>query len=142
MTEVVTRIAGSGSFLPGRVLTNDELAERVETSDAWIRERTGIKRRHIASEGETTASLGEAAARRALRVIPQQLFWDWETVSDADGSEESLLLRLRFALPPGAYATAFIREVIDVEGDLADRAAIELGVHPIGIWTNFHRAAA
>ncbi|MBI1233138.1 MAG: beta-ketoacyl-ACP synthase III [Alphaproteobacteria bacterium] len=66
MTEVVTRIAGSGSFLPGRVLTNDELAERVETSDAWIRERTGIKRRHIASEGETTASLGEAAARRAL----------------------------------------------------------------------------
>lgn len=66
MTEVVTRIAGSGSFLPDRVLTNDELAERVETSDAWIRERTGIKRRHIASEGETTASLGEAAARRAL----------------------------------------------------------------------------
>ena len=66
MTEVVTRIAGSGSFLPGRVLTNDELAERVETSDAWIRERTGIRQRHIASEGETTASLGEAAARRAL----------------------------------------------------------------------------
>ena len=56
--------------------------------------------------------------RRALRVIPQQLFWDWETVSDADGSEESLLLRLRFALPPGAYATAFIREVIDVADDL------------------------
>lgn len=66
MTEVVTRIAGSGSFLPGRVLTNDELAERVDTSDAWIRERTGIRQRHIASEGETTASLGEAAARRAL----------------------------------------------------------------------------
>lgn len=66
MTDVVTRIAGSGSFLPERVLSNDELAERVDTSDAWIRERTGIKRRHIASEGETTASLGEAAARRAL----------------------------------------------------------------------------
>lgn len=66
MTDVVTRIAGSGSFLPERVLSNDELAERVDTSDAWIRERTGIKRRHIASDGETTASLGEAAARRAL----------------------------------------------------------------------------
>lgn len=66
MTEVVTRIAGSGSFLPGRVLTNDELAERVDTSDAWIRERTGIRQRHVASQGETTASLGEAAARRAL----------------------------------------------------------------------------
>lgn len=66
MTEAVTRIAGSGSFLPGRVLTNEELAERVDTSDAWIRERTGIARRHIASDGETTATLGEAAARRAL----------------------------------------------------------------------------
>ncbi|MEN0652130.1 MULTISPECIES: beta-ketoacyl-ACP synthase III [Hyphobacterium] len=66
MTDVVTRIAGSGSFLPGRVLTNDELAKRVDTSDAWIRERTGIAQRHIASDGETTASLSEAAARRAL----------------------------------------------------------------------------
>ena len=67
---------------------------------------------------EGLAAAGLESERRALRVIPQQLSWDWETVSDADGSEESLLLRLRFALPPGAYATAFIREVIDVADDL------------------------
>lgn len=66
MTDIVTRIAGSGSYLPGRVLTNAELAERVDTSDTWIRERTGIAQRHIAGEGETTSTLGEAAARRAL----------------------------------------------------------------------------
>ncbi len=60
------RIIGTGSALPDRVLTNADLEGMVETSDEWIRSRTGIKRRHIASEGETTADLAEAATRRAL----------------------------------------------------------------------------
>jgi 3-oxoacyl-[acyl-carrier-protein] synthase III len=59
-------VKGSGSALPPRVLTNAELAERVDTSDEWIRERTGITQRHIAGEGETTGTLATAAARAAL----------------------------------------------------------------------------
>ena len=59
-------VKGSGSALPRRSVSNEELARTVDTSDEWIRERTGISNRYIASEGETTASLGAAAARNAL----------------------------------------------------------------------------
>ncbi|PTQ10795.1 3-oxoacyl-ACP synthase [Sphingomonas oleivorans] len=59
-------IAGTGSALPKRRMSNAELAERVDTSDEWIVERTGIRFRHIAGEGETTATLGADAARTAL----------------------------------------------------------------------------
>jgi 3-oxoacyl-[acyl-carrier-protein] synthase-3 len=59
-------VKGSGSALPRRIVTNDELALTVDTSDQWIRERTGIAQRHIAGEGETTASLATDAARAAL----------------------------------------------------------------------------
>ncbi|MXO72567.1 beta-ketoacyl-ACP synthase 3 [Alteraurantiacibacter buctensis] len=57
---------GCGSALPKRVLTNDELAKQVDTSDEWIRERTGITQRYVAGEGETTATLATEAARKAL----------------------------------------------------------------------------
>ena len=66
MTDRIARIAGIGSCLPDRILSNDDLAAMVDTSDSWIRERTGIRQRHIAPEGVTTADLGEQAARRAL----------------------------------------------------------------------------
>ncbi len=59
-------VLGAGSALPKRRVTNDELAERVDTSDQWIVERTGIKSRYVAGDGETTASLATDAARRAL----------------------------------------------------------------------------
>lgn len=61
-----SRIVGTGSHLPARVLTNADLEKMVETSDEWIRDRTGIERRHIAADGETTVDLAEPAARRAL----------------------------------------------------------------------------
>jgi 3-oxoacyl-[acyl-carrier-protein] synthase-3 len=69
MTTALRRaaIVGTGSALPRRRVSNDELAQTVDTSDAWIRERTGIRFRHIAGEGETTATLGAEAARAALR---------------------------------------------------------------------------
>ena len=59
-------IAGTGSSLPKRVVTNSELAANVETSDSWIRERTGIRRRHIIDEAESTCDLAERAALNAL----------------------------------------------------------------------------
>ncbi|MBS7457633.1 beta-ketoacyl-ACP synthase III [Coralloluteibacterium stylophorae] len=63
---VYARIAGTGSYLPEKVLTNDDLAQFVETSDEWIRERTGIRQRHIAADGQTTSDLAYEAALRAL----------------------------------------------------------------------------
>ncbi|MCY4286446.1 MAG: ketoacyl-ACP synthase III [Thiotrichales bacterium] len=60
------RIAGTGSSLPERVVTNTELAALVDTGDAWIRERTGIGQRHIVDESESTSDLAERAARNAL----------------------------------------------------------------------------
>jgi len=59
-------IRGSGSALPAKVVTNAELAQRVDTTDEWIVERTGIRQRYIAGEGETTSSLATEAARAAL----------------------------------------------------------------------------
>ena len=61
-----SRIAGTGSYLPAQVLTNDELAKRVDTSDEWIRTRTGIRQRHIAAPGEQTSDLALRAAHQAL----------------------------------------------------------------------------
>ncbi|CAN7251570.1 MULTISPECIES: beta-ketoacyl-ACP synthase III [Ensifer] len=59
-------VRGFGAALPKRIVTNQELESKVDTSDEWIVQRTGIRQRYIAGEGETTASLGEAAARAAL----------------------------------------------------------------------------
>jgi 3-oxoacyl-[acyl-carrier-protein] synthase-3 len=61
-----SRLLGTGSALPRRIVTNAELAERVDTSDEWITARTGIRQRHIAESDETTATLATAAARAAL----------------------------------------------------------------------------
>jgi len=61
-----SRIVGTGSFLPPRVMTNDEFAARLDTSDTWIRERTGIVQRHIADESQASSDLALEASRRAL----------------------------------------------------------------------------
>ena len=62
-----SRIAGTGRYLPAEVLTNDDLVRRgVETSDEWVRTRTGIGQRHVAAEGEATSDLALAASRQAL----------------------------------------------------------------------------
>jgi 3-oxoacyl-[acyl-carrier-protein] synthase-3 len=63
---IFARIAGTGSYLPEKVLTNDDLAKLVDTSDEWIATRTGIRERHVAAEGETTGDLAYHAAARAL----------------------------------------------------------------------------
>jgi 3-oxoacyl-[acyl-carrier-protein] synthase-3 len=66
VTDTFARIAGIGAYLPARVMTNDDLSGIVETSDDWIRERTGISTRHIAADDETTSDLGTHAAKAAL----------------------------------------------------------------------------
>ena len=63
---IYSRIAGTGSYLPEKVLTNEDLRQFVDTSDEWITTRTGIRERHIAAEGETTGDLAFHAATRAL----------------------------------------------------------------------------
>jgi len=67
-----SRIAGTGSYLPRGVLTNFDLEKRMDTSDAWIRERTGIERRHIVAPGETTVDMAEKAARAAIEAAGLQ----------------------------------------------------------------------
>jgi 3-oxoacyl-[acyl-carrier-protein] synthase III len=61
-----SQIAGTGSYLPERIVTNFDLERTIDTTDAWIRDRTGIERRHIAADHETTVDLAEPAARRAI----------------------------------------------------------------------------
>src|SRR2546421_12226263 len=63
---IYSRIAGTGSYLPSRAVDNDEFARRLDTSDAWIRERTGIARRHIAEEKQASSDLALEASKNAL----------------------------------------------------------------------------
>ena len=66
MTTLRSRIIGTGAYLPERVVTNEELAARINSSDNWIVTRTGIRQRHVAADGEVTSDLGRHAAARAL----------------------------------------------------------------------------
>jgi 3-oxoacyl-[acyl-carrier-protein] synthase-3 len=71
-----SRITGTGSYLPEKVLTNHDLEKIMDTSDEWIRDRTGIYKRHIAAGGETTCDLAEIAATRAMEAAgrtPRQI---------------------------------------------------------------------
>ena len=70
--QVFARIAGTGSYLPEKVLTNDDLAKFIDTSDEWIAARTGIRERHVAAEGETTGDLAYHASVRALEAAGVQ----------------------------------------------------------------------
>ena len=69
---IFSRIAGTGSYLPDKVLTNDDLRQFVDTSDEWIAARTGIRERHVVADGETTGDLAFHAATRALEAAGVQ----------------------------------------------------------------------
>jgi len=71
-----SRIIGTGSYLPPKIVTNDDLAEQMDTTDEWIRTRTGIRQRHIAEPSQASSDLGLEASRAALaaaRVVPQEI---------------------------------------------------------------------
>jgi 3-oxoacyl-[acyl-carrier-protein] synthase-3 len=101
-------IAGLGAYAPERVLTNQDLEKIVETSDQWITERTGIKRRHVALPGTTTFSLATEAARNALAstgVRPEELDMIIVATSSPDGPFPSVACRVQGELGvPGACA--------------------------------------
>jgi len=117
-------LTGTGSSLPVRLVTNAELAEKVDTSDEWIVERTGIRTRHIAGEGETTATLATDAARNALEAAGL-------TGADID------LIVLATATPDQTFpATAtIVQEAIGARGGIAfDVAAVCSGfVYAVGV---------
>ena len=83
---MTTKIIGTGSYLPEHVVSNDDLAKLVDTSDEWIRERTGICARHLAKE-ETTTSMAAKAARKALQKagvdaseVELVIYFDYQTI--------------------------------------------------------------
>ncbi len=100
-------LAGTGGYLPARVLTNQELAASLDTSDAWIRERTGICQRHIAAPHETAAFMGTAAARQALAAAgaePAEVEAIIVATSTPDQAFPSTALRIQAALDlPGGF---------------------------------------
>ncbi|MGH7103395.1 MAG: beta-ketoacyl-ACP synthase III [Acetobacteraceae bacterium] len=112
-------LAGAGGYLPERVVRNDELALTVDTSDAWIVERTGIRERHVAGPGETAVAMGAAAARAALAaagadaaeieaVIVATSTPDQAFPATAVGIQHALGIRGGFAFDVAAACTGFI----------------------------------
>ena len=76
MSTLRSIVRGVGSYLPERIITNDELSRTIDTSDEWIQQRVGIKQRHVAADGEYTSDLALHAARRALddaRISPDEI---------------------------------------------------------------------
>ena len=94
-------ITATGSYLPAKKISNAELAQRVDTSDAWIRERTGITVRHLAAEGEFTSHLAAEAAKDALRqgnIAPGQIDGVVVGTSTPDTSMPSVATKVQAAL--------------------------------------------
>jgi 3-oxoacyl-[acyl-carrier-protein] synthase III len=128
---VRSQIVGCGSYLPARVVTNQELAVQVDTSDEWIVERSGIRERHLAAEGETTADLATAAALQAL------------ASAGIKGSEVDLII-LATATPDNTFpATATrVQHRIGMTGGFAfDLQAVCSGfIYALSVADNFIKA--
>ncbi len=124
---IYARIAGTGSYLPKKVVTNHDLAKTVNTSDEWIQERTGIKRRHIAGDDETTSSIGLEAARRAMQAADVSaedidLIIVGTTTPDKIFSSTACIIQRQLGVSPGpafdvqAVCSGFVYGI-----DVADR---------------------
>ena len=131
MTGVRAQFRGVGAYLPERIVTNDELAARMDTSDCWIRERTGIRERRIAAPGETTSDLALEASRRALEAAGK------------DARELDLIV-LATATPDRTFpstATAVQAGLGMTEGAAFDVQAVCSGfIYALAVADNFIRA--
>jgi len=101
---IYSRILGTGSQLPSKIVTNRDLEEVMDTSDQWIRERTGIRERRIVEDGESTATLAEAACRNALEaadIDPSEidLFVMGTTTPDLVFPSTACLVQKKIGLP-------------------------------------------
>ena len=127
------KIAGTGSYLPEKILTNRDLEKMVETSDEWIRDRTGIEERHIAADDEFTVDLAEQAARRAL---------------DASGKKPSDidLIIVATTTPDRVFPSTacLLQQRLDIHGCAAfDVQAVCTGfVYALGIADRFFRSGS
>jgi 3-oxoacyl-[acyl-carrier-protein] synthase-3 len=134
-------VTGCGSFLPAEVMTNHDLAAIVDTSDEWIRERTGIRERHIAADGERTSDLGAEAARRALAnagvsAADIDLIIVATTTPDLTFPSTAAIIQAKIDAPPGtafdmqAVCTGFIYALATAEKFLTsgqNRRALVIG---------------
>lgn len=139
MGTVRARALGCGYYLPERIVTNDELSERLDTSDQWIRERTGIRQRHIAAEGQLTSDLATRAADRALSaaglsaadidaVLVATATPDQTFPATATRVQYNLGMRHGFAYDVHAVCAGFVYALANAEGmiraDLARRVLV------------------
>lgn len=127
------RITGTGSYLPEKVLTNKDLEAMVDTTDQWIRERTGIIKRHIAVDGQTTCDLAEQAARRAIEAAGKN-------------PEDIDLIVLATTTPDKVFPSTacLVQQRLDIHGCAAfDVQAVCTGfVYALGVAEKFVRTGA
>ncbi len=128
---IYSKITGTGSYLPEKVLTNKDLEKLVDTSDKWIQERTGIKERHVAAEGETTCDLALHASRRAIEM---------SGISNADIDMVILATTTADKIFPGT--ACLLQKKLDIHGCPAfDVQAVCTGfVYALSIADKFIRA--
>ncbi len=130
---IYSRILGTGSYLPEKVLTNTELERMVDTTDQWITERTGIKERHIAAEGETTCALAEQASLAAIEA------------AGIDKSDIDLIV-VATTTPDRVFPSTacLLQQRLDIHGGAAfDVQAVCTGfVYALGVADNFIRAGS
>jgi 3-oxoacyl-[acyl-carrier-protein] synthase-3 len=128
-----SRVTGTGSYLPQKVLTNLDLEKMVDTTDQWIFERTGIRERHIAADDETTCDLAEQAARRALDAA-------------GVGRDEIDLIVVATTTPDRVFPSTacLLQERLDIHGCAAfDVQAVCTGfVYALGIADKFVRTGS
>ncbi len=128
-----SRIIGTGSYLPDNVVTNQDLEKFVDTSDQWIRERTGIRQRHIASDGETTCDLAEQAARRAM-----------EAAGKGPGDIDLIVLATTTPDQVFPSTACLLQSRLDIHGCAAfDVQAVCTGfIYAMGVADNFIRSGS
>ncbi len=127
------RITGTGSYLPEKVVTNHDLEKMVDTSDEWILERTGISKRHVAVEGQTTCDLAERAARQAM-----------EAAGKASYNIDLIIVATTTPDQVFPSTACLLQQRLDIHGCAAfDIQAVCTGfVYALGVADNFIRAGS